>query len=187
MTNTPRLTTEEALVPTKNKATPRGPSLLRQLVNCLCVGVMALASYLIISRYFVTTVEVVGSSMVPTLRNSDHYLLNRWVYHFRQPHRKEVVVLRDPSGGCYAVKRVIAVEGDKVLLKNGAVYLNGRRLEEPYLPRNTPTFSGDGSKEEVILCGKDQYYVMGDNRMNSADSRTYGPVTRENILGLVVR
>lgn len=181
----PRVAAEEDLLPA-NKAR-RGPSLLRQTFNCLVVGVLALASYLIISRYFVTTVEVVGSSMVPTLRNSDHYLLNRWVYHFRTPKHKEVVVLRDPSGGCYAVKRVIAVEGDAVLLKNGRVYLNGEKLDEPYLARNTPTFSGDGSKEEIIFCGKDQFYVLGDNRMNSADSRTYGPIRRENILGLVVR
>jgi len=186
MTNTPRVAAQETLLPASKATLPR-PSLLRQIFNCLGVGVLALVSYLIISRYLVTTVEVVGSSMVPTLRNSDHYLLNRWVYHFRQPHRREVIVLRDPSGGCFAVKRVIAVEGDALLLKSGCVYLNGEKLDEPYLARNTPTFPGTGSKEEIIFCGKDQFYVMGDNRMNSADSRTYGPIRRENILGLVVR
>jgi signal peptidase I len=187
MTNTSRVTTEKPILPAPTKPSPRNQSLVGQTFQCLCIGVLALASYLVISRYFVTTVEVVGSSMVPTLRNSDHYLLNRWVYHFREPKRMEVVVLRDPGGGCFAVKRVIGVEGDSVLLKNGAVYLNGEKLTEPYLARNTPTFPNGRANELMIFCGKDQFYVMGDNRMNSADSRTYGPIRRENILGLVVR
>jgi|SRR5882762_8958147 len=187
MLNTPQVAAEPVIVPAASKALRRGPSLLRQTFQCLCVGVLALASYLIISQYFVTTVEVVGSSMIPTLRNADHYLLNRWVYHFRQPQRKEVVVLRDPSGGCFAVKRVIGVAGDSVYLKDGFVYLNGQKLDEPYLERNTPTFANGKLKDQLILCGKDQFFVLGDNRMNSADSRIYGPVPRDNILGLVVR
>src|SRR5262249_39293572 len=109
------------------------------------------------------------------------------VYHFRQPKRTEVVVLRDPAGGCYAVKRVIGVEGDSVILRNGSVYLNGHKLSEPYLERDMPTFPNSISKEQMVFCGKDQFFVLGDNRMNSADSRTYGLVRRENILGLVVR
>jgi signal peptidase I len=172
--------------PPRKMARP-GPSVLRQTFQCLCVGVLALASYLIISQYFVTTVEVVGSSMVPTLRNADHYLLNRWVYHFRQPQRKEVVVLRDPSGSCFAVKRVIGVAGDSIYLKDGFIYLNGKKLDEPYLPKNTPTFANGSARDQMIFCGKDQFFVLGDNRMNSADSRSYGPVPRQNILGLIVR
>jgi len=173
--------------PARRKTARPGPSVLRQTFQCLCLGVLAVASYLIISQYFVTTVEVVGSSMIPTLRNADHYLLNRWVYHFREPQRKEVVVLRDPSGACYAVKRVIGVAGDSIYLKDGFVYLNGKKLDEPYLPKDTPTFANGRLRDQMIFCGKDQYFVLGDNRMNSADSRSYGPVPRQNILGLIVR
>src|SRR6516164_3057106 len=108
----PAVAAETVTVPGQHDTVRRAPSLLKQAFQCLCLGTLAVASYLIISQYFVTTVEVVGSSMVPTLRNSDHYLLNRWVYHFREPQRREVVVLRDPSGACYAVKRVIGVAGD---------------------------------------------------------------------------
>jgi signal peptidase I len=165
----------------------RGPSLVQQLFQCLCVGALAFGSYYVISNFFVTTVEVVGSSMVPTLRNSEHYLLNRWVYHFRQPQKTEVVVIRDPSANCFSVKRVIAVGGDSVFLKAGTVFVNGEKLKEPYLAPETPTFAYGQSRDQFFTCGKDQFFLLGDNRMNSADSRTYGPVPRGNILGLVVR
>ncbi|HSU52630.1 MAG TPA: signal peptidase I [Candidatus Dormibacteraeota bacterium] len=165
----------------------RGPSLLQQLFQCVAVAALALASYFAISHYFVTTVEVVGSSMVPTLKNSEHYLLNLWVYRFHPPKRGDVIVLRDPGAGCFAVKRVIGVSGDSIYLKRGHVFLNGTELKEPYLRAGTPTFAFGAKPDQMIMCGKDQFYVLGDNRMNSADSRAYGPVPRVNVLGMVVR
>jgi signal peptidase I len=163
-----------------------GESLLRQLFQCLVVACLGLTSYFIISTYFVQSVKVVGSSMLPTLHDSDHYLLNRWVYHFRSPSRQDIVVIRDPSAKCYSVKRIIGVGGDSVFLKDGAVYVNGKKLEEPYLPNHTPTYAC-GKVQELITCGKDQFFLLGDNRMNSADSRIYGLVARQNILGMIVR
>jgi len=64
--------------------------------------------------------------------------------------------------------------------------VNSRRLSEPYLPKGTPTFAYEKSEDEFICCGSDQYYVLGDNRNNSTDSRTFGPVTRAEILGKIV-
>jgi signal peptidase I len=163
------------------------PSWIRQTFQCLLATSLAFGSYYLISRHLVQTVQVVGSSMVPTLHDSEHYLLNRWVYHFRAPQRKDVVVIRDPAAGCFSVKRVIAIGGDSVFLKDGSVFLNGRKLQEPYLDRNTPTFALGQFKDQLIMCGKDQFFLLGDNRMNSADSRVYGAVPRENIVGLLVR
>ena len=125
--------------------------------------------------------------MVPTLRDSEHYLLNRWVYVIRAPHRSDVVVLRDPLDNSYAVKRIVGTSGDLVFLRGGNVYLNGRKLEEPYLPKGTPTYCFAPVKEQLIKCGENQYFVMGDNRKNSTDSRTYGLVSRDRILGMLVR
>lgn len=169
--------------------TPRRPGfgLLRQLFQCLVVACLGLTSYYFISNYFVQSVKVVGSSMLPTLHDSDHYLLNRWVYHFRSPSRQDIVVIRDPSAKCFSVKRIIGVGGDSVCFKDGAVYVNGTKLTETYLSNGMPTYPCGKAQDQLIVCGKDQFFLLGDNRMNSADSRVYGPVSRQNILGLIVR
>jgi signal peptidase I len=125
--------------------------------------------------------------MVPTLHNSDHYLLNRWVYHFRTPQRSDIVVIRDPKADCFSVKRIIGVPGDSIYLKGGSVFRNGSKLNEPYLVPNTPTFALAPGGEELVVCHKDQYYLLGDNRMNSADSRVYSAVDRRNIVGMLVQ
>lgn len=171
----------------KPKPRRAGLTLLAQIFQCFVVGALGLTSYYLISTYLVQSVKVVGTSMVPTLHDSDHYLLNRWVYHFRSPSRKDIVVIRDPSAKCFAVKRIIGVGGDSVFLKDGAVYVNGIKLSEPYLPDGTPTYACGKVQQQMIVCGKDQYFLLGDNRMNSADSRVYGLVPRQNILGMIVR
>jgi len=160
---------------------------LRQLGNLAVMAALAFLSYYIISHFFFQSVRVVGRSMVPTLNDSQQYLLNRWIYHVRAPQRLDVVVIRDPADNGFSVKRIIGVSGDSIYLKGGAVYLNGRILNEPYLSKNTPTYPLGTSPEKFIICGKDQYFLLGDNRMNSADSRSYGPVSRNRILGLIVR
>jgi signal peptidase I len=160
---------------------------LQQVLQCIAVAVLATASYFIISNFLLQSVKVVGRSMVPTLSDSEHYLLNRWIYSVHAPQRKDIVVLRDPSDNGFSVKRIIAMPGDSIYLNNGSVYVNGCKLEEAYLAPGTPTFADSKEHERLIRCGKDQYFVLGDNRVNSIDSRTYGPVPRANILGPLIR
>src|ERR1041385_3181777 len=136
----PLLRQEPVSKPGVKIARPRvrfGASLLKQIFQGFVVLGLGLASYYLISNYFVQSVQVVGSSMTPTLHDSEFYLLNRWIYHFRQPRRFYVVVIRDPSVGCYSVKRIVGVAGDSIFLKNGDVYLNGKKLMEPYLAPRT--------------------------------------------------
>ena len=145
-----------------------------------------MASYAFISHFVLQSVEVVGVSMVPTLHNADHYFLNRWIYYFRAPKRGDLVVIKDPSDGGYAVKRIVAFSGESISFKSGSVYVDGQKLDEPYLKPGTVTFAAN-ARDGRAVCGKGRYFVMGDNRGNSLDSRSYGSVSRGNILGVIMR
>lgn len=146
--------------------------------------------------------RVEGSSMEATLHSGQYLLVNKLVYYrldmdrladsipfvsvqqketrylFHPPQRGEVVVFRfplDPSRDF--VKRVIAVPGDTVEIRGGVVYVNGRRLEEPY------TAEASVSSMGAHVLGVDEYFVLGDNRAHSNDSRSWGAVTSEDIIG----
>ncbi len=160
---------------------------LKQVLQCFAVGAVALASYLVVSHFILQSVQVVGISMQPTLHNSEHYFLNRWIYYFRSPQRGDLVVIKDPADKGFSVKRIIATSGETVLVRDGVVAVNGTKLDEPYLPKGTRTFPDGSRHEQVLTCGSGEYVVMGDNRMNSADSRSYGPVPKGNILGVIIR
>lgn len=159
---------------------------LQILIQYVVACGLACLSYLLVSHFVLQSVKVVGTSMVPTLKDSEHYILNRWVYHVHSPKPMDIVVLRDPADHGFSVKRVVAVAGDSVYFKGGHVFVNGHQLNETYLKKNTATFTLDRYREQMIICGKGQYFVLGDNRENSLDSRFYGPVPRANILGMVV-
>lgn len=162
------------------------PSFFKQLFCSLCIAAFAYGTFQLVTRYCVQSIQVVGSSMAPTLHDSERYVLNRWVYHTRAPQPMDIVVLRDPVDNTYAVKRIVGKEGDSIYIKGGHIFLNGRLLNEPYLPAGTATFACPTAREQWVVCGADQYFVLGDNRNNSMDSRIYGPVSRKNILGVVM-
>lgn len=162
-------------------------SFIQQIYQCLAIGALAVASYFLISHYVLQSVQVAGASMVPTLHDSDRYFLNRWIYHFRAPRRGEIVVVKDPTDGTYCVKRIVGLPGELLYFKNGDLFVNGKELNEPYLPSATRTFTPQRVQQEAVACGKDRYFVLGDNRNNSFDSRFYGPVSRQNVLGVVMQ
>ena len=97
------------------------------------------------------------------------------------------MVLRDPTDRGYSVKRIVGVEGDVISLNQGQVEMNGHMLKEAYLPPETPTYPDPKLRQQQIRCGKNEFIVLGDNRMNSMDSRHYGPISRRDILGLIIR
>jgi signal peptidase I len=163
----------------------RWKSLLKNIFFTALIGGLSFGSFQFITSYVMQSVHVVGQSMSPTLHDKENYVLNRWVYRVRDPKPSEIVVLRDPEDNCFAVKRIVAKQGDTVVVKKGHLFVNGKELKEPYLPQGTPTFPRPQFEEQMWVCGANQYFVLGDNRNNSADSRIYGAVPRQNILGMV--
>jgi signal peptidase I len=169
-------------------AGPRRPiPVAKHFFQFVLLASLALGSYLFVSHFVLQSVRVVGESMIPTLHDADYYFLNRLVSYMHPPKRRDIVVIRDPSDGVYVVKRIVAMPGESVYFKKGAVYINGTKIAEPYLLPGTHTFTNAKANEELVLCGNDQYFVLGDNRDNSYDSRMYGPVRRQNILGVLIR
>jgi len=166
----------------RSHGSPRAP----QALVLLCVLLCSVPAYYLASRFVVTAVVIQGRSMSPTLKDGERYYLNRWRYLFLPPQRGDVIVLKDLTHHDFAVKRIIARPYDWLNLKDGNIYVNGQRLTEPYLGKGVRTDSPD-LREKWIQLGRDQYYVLGDNRTNSEDSRFYGVIQRQNILGLIVR
>ena len=124
--------------------------------------------------------------MYPTLADSGCYWLDRFTYLFSNPKQEDIVALKDPLDNVPVVKRIIALPGQSVYLKHGRVYVDGRLLREPYLLAGTPTYAFEKSEDEFFCIGKNEFFVMGDNRNNSSDSRSFGAVPRQNILGKVM-
>ncbi len=137
--------------------------------------------------YFVgLRTSVVGSSMSDTLEAGDEILVNRFVYKVTAPKRGDVIVFL-PNGNKkshYYVKRVIGVPGDTIQIKNGILYVNGEEYKET--PERDKMDEAGLAKEEITV-GEDEYFVLGDNRNNSEDSRyaNIGNVKREYIIGKV--
>lgn len=163
-----------------NRQQARGHRRL-QLLAALLFGLL---SYLFFSQCVMSTVEVSGLSMAPTLQNGDLFLLDRWSHWVRDPHRGDLVVIRDPSRWDYVVKRVVALPREFVQMQRNIAYINGRRLMEPYLPLSALA-TQDAVIERPFAVPPDHYFVMGDNRSNSEDSRHYGAVPRQNIVGFL--
>jgi signal peptidase I len=163
--------------------------------------VVAVGAVLAIKAWVVNPYRIPSSSMEPTLhcaqpgagceaRFSDRVLANRFIYHFRDPHRGEIVVFKTPpeaercengAGGETFVKRIIGLPGDSIREQNGTIFVNGTKLDEPYVQpqeRDQRSFA-----KQLIPPG--DYFMMGDNRASSCDSRDWGPVPRANLIGPV--
>lgn len=140
----------------------------------------------VVIRYFVAEPhKVFGSSMVPNFHNGDFIITNKISLRFSEPQRGEVIILQNPRDlNQVFIKRIIGFPGERIKVSQGKVYINSELLGEPYLPTGTLTRGGNFlSDNEEILIPNDQYFVMGDNRGGSSDSREWGPVKGELIIG----
>ena len=135
---------------------------------------------LLCQRHVIAMGIITDKSMVPTLEDGSYVLVNKYVYYFSRPKRGEVVVLRNTAWRPEPyVKRVIALEGEALLIRAGHVYIDGRLLQESYAAG--PTFPDFGPHRLAKGC----YFVMGDNRVGSEDSRHFGDVCLSDIDGRI--
>lgn len=167
--------------------TPRSVPLKRQSIVMSMLLVCSVMSYAAINRWFLSTVVVQGRSMTPTLQDGDRCLLNRMSYLYQSPRRGDLVVLRDRGEDDLAVKRIVALPGELVRVTHGGIVVNGRRLVEPYLQSGTQTIAPNAAGEQSYRLGNHEYFVLGDNRAESEDSRYYGPISREQIVGTLIK
>ena len=161
--------------------TPRTPKKAGGLVEFLVILAVAFVLVFGFVRPFVLEAfRIPSESMVPTLLVGDRVFVNKFIYRFTEPERGDVVVFESVNGGEEdLIKRIVALAGDEVEVRNGTLLVNGEAREEPYLNRNLP-FNDSYGPSEVP---EGHVFVMGDNRANSADSRVFGPLPIENIEG----
>lgn len=160
---------------------------LASLLEVLEIAVIAVAAVFIVRTFLVQPFLVSGTSMYPTFSNGDYVLTDELTYRIRPPERGEVVVFHDVSDpSTYLIKRIIGLPGERVVINNDTVTIydkqdpNGFVLKEPYLPPGTVT-----SGNIDITLSSSSYFMMGDNRAVSYDSRSWGPLPAANIVGLV--
>ena len=160
-----------------NKPTEPGrSSLYRSLVDVLETLLLALVLFIGVNAVS-ARIRVDGSSMEPTLHNGEFIIVNKLAYSLGKPALGDVIVFRFPNDpGQDYIKRVIGVPGDRIEVSQGHVFVNGKRLDEPYIAA-MPNYSGDWTVPADAL------FVLGDNRNNSSDSRNWGPVTMEAVIG----
>lgn len=160
---------------------------LASLLEVLEIAVIAVGAVFIVRTFLIQPFLVSGTSMVPTFSNGDYVLTDELTYRIRPPERGEVVVFHDVSDpSTYLIKRIIGLPGERVVIQNNTVTIynqqnpNGFVLNESYLPAGTIT----AGNEDVTLSSS-SYFMMGDNRAVSYDSRSWGPLPAANIVGLV--
>ena len=144
---------------------------------------ISIAIAFIIIVFLYQPVRVEGTSMLPRLEDQDRLFINKFVYRFSAIERGDVVVFhypRDPEKSY--IKRVIALPGDRLRIENGTIWLNGQPQSEPYVPEE---YRDAKSMPEIVIPA-DRYFVMGDHRSISSDSREFGPVERPLIYGKAV-
>ena len=144
--------------------------------------------FIVVYLFILQPNQVKGASMEPTFETSDYIFTSKITYKFRQPERGDVVVFKSPSNpDIEYIKRVIGLPGDTVLISNSEVYVDGKQLQEPYIAAKTNLWEGGYAKDNVaISIPPGDIWVMGDNRPRSSDSREFGPIPIDTVIGQVL-
>ena len=156
---------------------PRGSSGVRGWLRDLAISIVV-SVFIIVFLY--QPVRVEGTSMLPMLEDQDRLFINKIAYRVGEIHRGDVVVfLYHSENQKIYIKRVVALPGDDLRIDHGHVFVNGLQVKEAYVP---PRFADDRSQPETVIPAH-EYFVMGDHRSISSDSRDFGPIDRDLIYG----
>ncbi|MDP3888858.1 MAG: signal peptidase I [bacterium] len=160
------------------------------LLDIIQTVVLALSIFVISYLFLVQPHQVRGNSMYPNFENNDFLLTDKISYRFQQPHRGDIVIFKAPSSEpcieeeCEYIKRLIGLPGETISIKDGSYLINNEKLDELYLPQDLKTgpalFLPAG---KTITMGTDEYFFSGDNRPYSRDSRAFGSIKKDAIVG----
>lgn len=160
------------------------------VVDLIETAVIGISIFLVIYLFFMQPHQVSGQSMDPFLKDKDYVLTDKISYRTRSPARGDIVVFHAPDSancpvgaGCDYIKRIIGLPGESVEVKDNTIFINGQPLTESYLPPDIETQPGTFTRDREITLGEQEYFVVGDNRMHSSDSRSWGPIQPEMIVG----
>lgn len=149
------------------------------LAEAAQVVIPALVLALVVHLFLAQATVVFGQSMEPNLHPHQRLIVDKISYRLHAPQRNDIVVIRLPDMEELLVKRIVALPGELVEIRGGVIYVNGEAVTEPFPHDMTPY------DMPPIVLGPLSYFVLGDNRSNSNDSRAFGPVTLDEILGRV--
>jgi signal peptidase I len=175
---------EQTTHSTEGADAPRPKSTWKSTVEFLRFAIIVITAVILFRAFIAQPFVVAGNSMVPTFQNANYLIIDELTYHFSQPARGDVIVFHPPTDmSTYYIKRVIGIPGDTIKIDDGIVTIinknhpNGIALTEPYINQDTTVVHS----ETVVPDG--MYFVMGDNRGVSFDSRRWGLLPRKNITG----
>lgn len=159
-------------------------SVMKEILSTSIYLLFVLVITYLIIHYVGQRTEVQGSSMEPTLQNGDNLIVDKISYHFREPKRFDIIVFPfQYEEETYYIKRIIALPGETVRIDfEGNIYVDGELLEEQY---GLEVIQDPGRAQQEITLGEDEYFVLGDNRNNSTDSRAemVGNIHKKDIIG----
>lgn len=143
--------------------------------------------FIVVYLFILQPNQVKGASMDPTFATGDYIFTSKITYKFRPQHRGDIIVFKSPKNpDIEYIKRIIGLPGDKVVVEQGEVYVNGIKLDEGYISAKTNTWDGGFVKDgETVVVPAGEIFVMGDNRPRSSDSREFGTVPLSSIIGQV--
>ena|SRR3989338_1273798 len=165
--------------------------MLQYLWKTFRIVLCAVVTILFFRTFILESGRVNGISMVPTFHDNEPFLVNKYTLLFSAPMRQHIVQFKNPLNEKLLIKRIIGIPGDTVHIHNNTVSITTHEgieimIYEPYLAEGAITQMWNNEPGDILL-GRDEYYVLGDNRRESGDSRHFGPILRKDILGAIIK